>query len=138
MCISESDGIWILKSKNNLFQNNNLSKNLLHGITIDYQSNNNIIKNNYITENRWVGVMIEWYSQRNLITNNIFMNNKAYNGYHIQAFENYWNSNYWDDWIGLKSPFFSFLPKIIYGSPSEENPRIRLPLAIDLSPLNES
>lgn len=137
MSLSETDGLWLLKSDNNIIKNNNFSNNILNGITVDYQSNYNIIRDNYITSNRFVGIIIEWYSRENLIKNNILINNgDDDNGLLLQAFNNHWESNYWDDWIGLKSPLFSFFPKIICGYPIEEIPLFSIPLAMDRSPLS--
>ncbi|MEF8879764.1 MAG: right-handed parallel beta-helix repeat-containing protein [Candidatus Thermoplasmatota archaeon] len=117
--ISQNGGIWTFRSCNNVFQYNNLSNNIVHGITLDYSSNNNIIKNNLISNNAVIGVMLEWYSKNNLITKNNLISNQNRNGYQVQSFRNKWDGNYWSNWRGLTKPFFSFLPKIVYGSPIE-------------------
>ncbi len=132
--ISKNDGIWAFQSCNNIFQFNNLSNNILHGITLDYSSNNNIIQHNLISNNGIVGVMLEWYSKNNLITNNNLISNNLYNGYQVQSFKNKWESNYWDDWKGLNRSLFRFFPKLVYGSPIEKITWFMLPISIDWTP----
>ena len=113
--INDSGGIWTLKSDFNTFQFNNISNSYIHGITLDYKSSYNLINKNIISNNDNAGVMLEHYSNSNIISCNNIIKNK-FNAYLIQSFENKWNNNYWDDWVGLNNKmFFSFLPKIILG-----------------------
>ena len=112
--ISQTYGIWVFNSDNNIFKFNNISNNERHGIGLDFFCNNNIIKSNNITGNNYSGVIIEYYSRNNLIEKNNFINN-GYNGFLLQALRNKWKCNYWDDWIGLKFKFLRWFPKIIGG-----------------------
>jgi parallel beta-helix repeat protein len=135
--ISKNDGIWTFQSNYNTFEFNNLSNNILHGITLDYASNNNIIKNNHISNNKMVGIMIEWYSKNNFITKNNLISN-YYNAYQIQSFMNKWCNNYWYSRIDfLNKPLFRFIPRIIYGNPCEQIKGFMTPIAIDRHPSKE-
>ena len=123
---SYNDGVWIFNSNCNIFRFNNFSKNLIHGITIDYKSNKNLVTNNTFSNNHMMGVMIEYFSKKNKICyNNFIDNNKDSNlsqCFSMQAFRNRWDSNYWSDWIGLENQKLSFLPKIIRVAPIEKIP----------------
>jgi parallel beta-helix repeat protein len=131
--ISKSEGIWLFESDKNIFQFNNFSDNYLHGITLDYFSNKNVVRYNIITNNNMVGVMIEWYSKGNFIFKNNFINN-SFSCYQIQSFRNVWLKNYyWNDWIGIKIPFLSIVPKIVFGKPIERL-NILFPLGVDMLP----
>jgi len=111
--IDDSD-IWLMKSNNNIFKKNIMSKNL-HGITIDYNSNNNIFNNNNFSNNEIMGIMIEDNSNNNIFEeNNIFQNTKG--AYIVNSYKNKWKHNYWDNWLGLKYKFLRFFPMIISGS----------------------
>ena len=83
--VTDSGGIWALKSDNNTFQFNNLSNSYIHGITLDYQSSNNVICNNIISNNDNAGVMLEYHSKGNIIRNNNIFEN-PFNAYLIQPF----------------------------------------------------
>ena len=130
--ISNSDGIWIFCSNQNIFQFNNLSNNF-HGITLDYYSNGNLITNNIILNNQMAGVMIEYHSINNHITKNNLINN-TYGGYFTQAFINKWDQNYYSDWIGLKYNKMTCLPKIILGRSLDLYPTISICFKIDWHP----
>ncbi len=70
--------------------------------------NNLISHNNFI--NNYEGISI--LGSYNKILKNNFINNKKDASSTILPQGNLWNSNYWDEWIGLKIPFLSFLPYI--------------------------
>jgi len=127
--------IWTLKSNNNLFQLNNISNNYHRGIVIDYYSNYNKIKFNKISKT-FCGVEIEWWSNANLITKNNLLNNNV-SGFEHQSLFSKWYKNYYDNWIGVKKPILSFLPKLIYGMPIERIPRLTIPVSIDFLPAKE-
>jgi parallel beta-helix repeat protein len=101
---SNDDGIFLLKSTNNLISHNYIS-NCLGGISIDEESNNNIITNNFFYDNfygvsifmsdlnsiyknnfteNWAGVGIIWDSSGNIVDGNIFYNNSE-RGFELSA-----------------------------------------------------
>lgn len=74
--VSDTDGeVILLKSCNNVIQNNQLINNL-HGICLDYKSNNNTIRNNYAAENL-IGISAISSSSYNHIYNNNVTENNA-------------------------------------------------------------
>jgi nitrous oxidase accessory protein NosD len=133
--INNSLAIWTLKSNNNVFQFNNISKNYYRGIVIDYNSNQNEVIYNKISKT-FCGVEIEWYSNANLVTKNNLLNNNV-SGFEHQSFFSKWNKNYYDNWIGIKKPFLFFLPKLIYGMPIEKIPSFTIPVSVDFKPANK-
>ncbi len=106
-------------------------------------NNNNVSKNNI--SNNLLGLTI-MRSNTNNITKNNFIGNKVKHIEIVMSFENDFNRNYWDDWIGLKIPFLKKLPKflpIIYTKEKIFSNRIldywRLPIgfALDRNPSTE-
>ena len=132
---NNSLAIWTLESNNNLFKFNNISNNYHRGVVIDYNSKFNQIKYNKIFST-YCGVEIEWWSNSNIITKNNFLNNNV-SGYEHQSLFSKWYKNYYDDWIGIKTPILFFLPKLIYGMPIERIPRLTMPVSIDFFPAKE-
>jgi parallel beta-helix repeat protein len=72
---------------------------------------NNLIINNHI-ENNGGGIFLQQFARRNKIKQNNLINN-TYSAGHYKAIFNIWDSNYWDDWIGLNSPLLKLFPKMI-------------------------
>jgi len=120
-------GIDLLYSNNNIITGNSIG-----GMLFFYESNNNIITGNRIMDDDpffSVGILLVATSniiiRLNTIQNNSFgllilqcknsiieKNNFIDNRIHVYfsfIFRNFWDSNYWDNWIG-------FGPKIIFGS----------------------
>ena len=133
---SSNDGeIWLIHSSYNLIQYNNITHNF-HGICLDYKSQNNVIKSNNLSYNEYMGVILEYLSNNNRFKKNNLLDNQ-WNAYIIQSFQNQWDSNYWDDWIGLKYSILSPVsPKIIFGRVFEKYP-IYLPLDFDWKPADK-
>ena len=72
---------------------------------------NNTIKNNDVGITCWSQISIH-ESDQNTFENNVFMNNDQ----HAYATnKNHWTNNYFDDWIGLRNPFFKAIPYFING-----------------------
>jgi len=89
----------------NIIMGNNISKNSYESIILGV-SHENIIESNYIENIKILG-------SGNLIRKNNFIGNIK----HVQGAvgRNFWDANYWGDWIGLKFnlPIFQKFPKII-------------------------
>jgi len=102
--------------ENNTFTNNNFCIDLVAS------ADNLISRNNFFGNN--FGIFIhDGNSYGNVIYHNNFKNNKEYNAREsIACSGNKWDNNYWDDWIGLRNPSLSFLPKIIRGFKFDWNP----------------
>ena len=130
--ISHNDGaLTLLQSNNNIIRNNTIIQDF-HGILLDYNSCGNEIIDNKILNNSFCGIVCECYSNQNQIIRNTFMNNKNKNAFVIFSNKNHWENNYWDNWIGVKYGFLSFLPKVIYGRFKDIN--FILPFNFDLNP----
>ena len=86
---------------------NNISKNDLHNIHIG-NSKKNIIESNNIE------TIYMLATNKNIIRKNNFIGSIRHVDCYISFF-NKWDSNYWDDWIGLKfnMTLFQKFPKII-------------------------
>lgn len=102
----------VLTSSNELTLNN-ISKNK-NGIKIT-SSSKNIITSNNINENIIRGMYLSG-SNENIIKMNNFIKNKR-NANFIFSFNNIWDYNYWDDWVGVifENPIFKNFPKVIRG-----------------------
>lgn len=117
-----SDGIFLYYCyggnniiQNNFFTNNNVCIGL-------YASCDNLITNNNFFENN-NGITISDRSYNNNIHYNNFENNlRSHAVESIISEDNKWDNNYWDDWIGLRNPSLSFLPKFIRGFKFDWNP----------------
>lgn len=109
--ISSGDGmLWLIHSRNNKIQHNQISHNF-EGICIDIGSTRNIIQYNTIANNQLLGIILEDGSNYNTIyKNNFIRNDLKYNWQACFSFchFNKWRRNYWD---GAK-----ILPKAIFGS----------------------
>jgi parallel beta-helix repeat protein len=102
-------GIWVSASKNNQISNTFLSENT-DGIYLS-SSPLNMINNNTFSNNI-LGLSCWSSSDRNEVLENTFLNN------YENAFDqsrNHWDHNYYNDWIGLQSNLFTFLPYHIQG-----------------------
>jgi parallel beta-helix repeat protein len=100
-------------SDNNIIINNTFNGNL-QGVGIYSSKGNKIIGNNF--ENNRIGIHLFWCGY-NYIHKNNFKNNYK-NADVVGNWKrpiNSWNENYWDDWIGLSSPLFWWIPKFIEG-----------------------
>lgn len=108
------DGILLETSSDNDIDGNRLTKNK-NGIRLVSDSSNNKIQYNQITSNTVRGVYLQDLGDKmNSIYHNNFMEN-AVNAYFESTLRSRWDQNYWDDWIGIRFPQFSMLPKIILG-----------------------
>ena len=94
---------------------NSISKNN-NGISLSFSYDNNIEYNN-IEDNEYGLSAIAFGWNNNLIQKNNFIKNKRQATFLSVSNRDDWDSNYWDDWIGvrIKLPFFQRFPKIIYG-----------------------
>jgi len=103
----------------NIISNNNCGI-FLHGAI------SNTIKNNIISDNE-CGIEIgpsaspgKFHpSNSNVISSNNIIDNikSAFDNYEGSYDKNYWTSNYWSEWMGLKFEFLNIFPKIIFGRP---------------------
>jgi parallel beta-helix repeat protein len=107
-------------SAGNIIRKNIVSNCRQTGILIMYGSDKNIICSNTFTNNGWYGLQLE--TSGNIVCHNNFINNKVHHATFIRITIvttlinfNKWDSNYWDDWIGLENPSLSRLPKVIVG-----------------------
>ncbi len=103
----------------NIVINNGEGGEFQSGIALEY-SINNLVTKNIITNNNLNGIHV-FHSYHNIITQNDFIEND-YNSYDGLFFwnkwlrnSNKWESNYWDDWIGLRFSFLRFIPYRIGG-----------------------
>jgi nitrous oxidase accessory protein NosD len=76
------------------------------------------VENSIITHNNFNnsgGILIEGMSHSNKIINNNFIKNKRDAIERLLCFNNLWDGNYWDKWIGFKYklPIFQRFPHII-------------------------
>jgi parallel beta-helix repeat protein len=114
----------------NRISNNSVGIKFYHAsfLTLEF----NIITNNskgiyleasqliMITKNSFMNNDYGIYLENTSITNDITQNDFIKNGWNRHAFfnkcaKNKWDRNYWDNWMGLKSPLFSWSPYIIVG-----------------------
>lgn len=110
---NNDDGINLVSSSNNTIMGNNISCKEQWGINLDYSSNNSIL-DNHIPNN--FGGLYLFNSNNNIIEKNNFIENKIHAIFWF-ARRNTWDSNYWDNWIGLKInlSIFQKFPKVILG-----------------------
>ena len=127
-------------SNENTINNNTISNGYQRGILLRW-SNDNIISRNHISSTKYYGMQIE--SGRNKIIENNFINNTKHVSFTVFTSIgwgfgiNRWDSNYWDNWIGLEHPQLSKLPKRITGIFTR---MIRIPIfvfAFDWHPARE-
>lgn len=93
------DGVYLLSSNDNTFNDNTISGNSQDGISL-YASNDNTIKENIITDNNVYGSKI-YNSDNNLIYLNDFSDNTNKNAYDNRDTNNWYTGsegNYWDDY----------------------------------------
>lgn len=93
---------------------NTLNNNIVIGNDKDafcvHCSCNNILSNHI--EDNGGGVFLQQFARFNKVDKNNFINN-GYSAGHFIAIFNSWDSNYWDDWIGLENPILQLFPKMI-------------------------
>ncbi len=76
---------------------------------------NNLVYENNITNNRY-GIYITSIDGEPCDNNKIYHNNFIGNKHNARSSDdNIWDSNYWDNWIGLRFKFLRFLPYWISG-----------------------
>ena len=124
MVNNSETGITITSSSKNRVIDNLVRNNNHNGIYMD-DSSYNIILSNSIKANQNQGIML-YYSDDNDVIKNDFIANGRH-GYFWSSFDNVWENNYWDDWIG-------FGPKIIFGKLNN----FPIWLNLDWSPAAES
>ncbi|EMR74647.1 nitrous oxidase accessory protein [Thermoplasmatales archaeon SCGC AB-540-F20] len=104
--INNHHGIFLDESNNNNITGNNIS-NEVSSIFLDFSSDNNISCNDI--SNNFFGILM-FYSKNNLIEKNNFIDNKIHAIFSVWYLtKNFWDSNYWDNWIGIGV-------KLIFGS----------------------
>jgi parallel beta-helix repeat protein len=104
-------GIILTSSPDNNISRNTIANNEF-GIFLSGSEENHVSSNNIISNYR-KGIYIEYFSKDNVITNNNFQRNQE-NAADIC--DNRWDSNYWDNWIGLRIRLLKFLPYHIPGT----------------------
>ena len=114
------DGISLTRSSENTITNNNII-GFNQGIYLMIFSDRNTISDNFISNNQY-GIRIKGGDYNNISKNNIKNNNRGvycccgaeyneihfnnffenyeYNGIESSSLMNYWDNNYWDDYIG--------------------------------------
>jgi parallel beta-helix repeat protein len=97
--IGFNHGIYFTTSSDYNFILNNFVKNNLYGIRIQLSEYNNITRNTLTNNSR--GVFCCCSAKYNEIHFNNFYENRDYNGYETNNLVNYWDNNYWDDYIGV-------------------------------------
>jgi parallel beta-helix repeat protein len=109
-----TQGILLESSSDNDINGNLITENK-YGIWLRSYCNLNNIQNNQIAKNTGRGIFLEHLSDKNtVIFHNNFLGNNVH-AYFESTIVSRWNSNYWDDWIGLRFPQFGMFPKIILG-----------------------
>jgi parallel beta-helix repeat protein len=111
---NEREGIKIdgvITQTNEIIENNVTGNNA--GMKVGGSKNS--IRSNNIKENNMEGLFLTG-SNENIIEMNNFIDNRK-NARYIFSFRNTWDSNYWDDWIGIRLdlPLFKMFPKTIRG-----------------------
>ena len=91
---------------------NNISNNK-RGISV--VGNKITITDNSIQNNK-LGLLIG--SWKGIVRKNNFIGNRRHTMFRVPNLlrRNTWDSNYWDNWIGLKIPMFQEFPKVIFGN----------------------
>ncbi len=112
---NEREGIIIegvITTTNEIIGNNITGNNAGMKVT---SGGKNIINSNNFKESSMEGLYLVG-SNENIIEMNNFIDNRK-NARFIVSFRNTWDSNYWDDWIGIKFdiPLFKMFPKTIRG-----------------------
>ncbi|MHA2296723.1 MAG: NosD domain-containing protein [Candidatus Hodarchaeales archaeon] len=74
---NEIHGISLVESKENTIINNQISKNNLNGIDLDYSSHDNVITGNQIFDNKGKGIDLELSIDYNTIANNTIYGNEG-------------------------------------------------------------
>jgi len=97
---------------------NEITKNNISGNKAGMKISNggkNIITSNNIKDNAMKGISLS-VSNENIIEMNNFISNRKNAGF-VASFSTTWDSNYWDNWIGVKLnlPLFKKFPKVIRG-----------------------
>jgi parallel beta-helix repeat protein len=112
---NKMEGILIkgLLSTANEITGNNITSNYA-GIKIN-NGGKSIISSNNIKNTKMTGISLA-LSNDNIIQMNNFIDNRR-NARFVFSFRNTWDSNYWDDWIGIRfsAPLFKKFPKVIRG-----------------------
>jgi len=107
--------LYVLRTRDCIIKNNTIKR---YGTAITMQNGcyNNIISQNNIINNGY-GIGFNYFSGFNKIINNNFINNTQNAGSVLLSFNNFFDSNYWDDWIGVRFPLpiLQKFPKIIFG-----------------------
>ena len=92
-------GIYFTTSSDYNFIRNNLVKDNLYGIRIQLSEYNNVTRNTLTNNSR--GVFCCCSAKYNEIHFNNFFKNRDYSGYETNNLVNYWDNNYWDNYIGV-------------------------------------
>jgi hypothetical protein len=112
-CESNDYRVGIYLCSDDSIINGNEFSGYTYAVSFSEGGSDNIISCNNFTNNVF-GIV---NSHSNRITNNNFINNVNDNSIGILGFifDNIWDGNYWDNWIGLryKLPIFQRFPKII-------------------------
>lgn len=112
--VQNDQGIEVESSSDNDINGNQIMENKV-GIRLQSDSSDNKIQYNKIASNTERGVYLKDLGDKtNDIYHNNFIDNKV-NAYFESTIRSRWESNYWDDWIGVIIPQFSMFPKIILG-----------------------
>ena len=112
--ITQNDyGIHLATTCNIYIYGNRVDDNNIAGIFITTSCENNEIAYNNITNNRY-GIWLRFGSKNNSIHHNNFIDNSENHVWVQNCLNNNWINNYWDNWIGLKSPLLKWIPKIIW------------------------
>jgi len=115
ICNNNMEGVLItgVLSNSNEITVNKITKNKF-GIKIS-SSSKNVLTSNNISENILMGIYLAG-SNENIIKMNNFIKNKK-NARFVISFNNIWDFNYWDDWVGnrFENPIFKKFPKSISG-----------------------
>ena len=90
-------GFLILKSCNNSIKNF-LSNGLPRALVVLNSANNSFTDSNFY--NNLIGFHVDRKSKNNCFEDNCFIKNIV-NAFDFSK-DNFWDNNYWDDWIGLK------------------------------------
>ena len=108
----DTTGLLVGNADNNIIEGNKFSGYDLDAIRLYSVKNNIITHNNF---NNSGGILIEDMSHSNKIINNNFIKNKYDAIERLLCFNNLWDGNYWDKWIGFKYklPIFQRFPHII-------------------------
>jgi parallel beta-helix repeat protein len=112
--MKNTQGIFLESSSDNDVNGNFISENK-YGIWLRSYCNLNNIQYNQIESNTGRGIYLEHLTDKNtIIFHNNFVDNTVH-AYFASTMFSRWNSNYWDDWIGIRFPQFEMFPKVILG-----------------------